>query len=250
METSLHRQLKGLYAGSAAELEVRVGSFRVDVVNAGRLVEIQNGTLAAIRDKVRRLLDEHRVLVVKPIVTRRQLVKRSRRDGRVVERRMSPKRGTVLDLFQELVHFAQVFPHPNLALEVPMVAIEEWRYPGHGRRRRRHRARDHQVEDQRLVEVECVHRFETAADLRALLPPRLPSPFHTRHLAEALCTDRCLAQKITYCMRRQARWTSSASKATQCCTSGHPSGESLTRSKAGAFRPWFASWSSTRAARG
>ena len=44
-------------------------------------------------------------------------------------------RGTFVDLFDELVHFTRVFPHPRLALEVVLVEIEEWRYPGHGRRR-------------------------------------------------------------------------------------------------------------------
>ena len=200
METSLHRQLKEVYAGPAAQLEVRVGNFRIDVVSDDQLVEIQHGPLAAIRDKVRRLLENHRVLVVKPIVARRRLVKQDKKAGRVIQRRLSPKRGTILDLFDELVHFTNVFPHPNLLLEVPMVEVEEWRYPGHGRRRRR-RARDHQTEDQKLIEVRQVHRFQTASDLRRLIPRKLPSPFHTLHLAEALNIERWLAQKIAYCLR-------------------------------------------------
>ena len=200
METSLHRQLKEVYAGPAAELEVRVDNFRIDVVSGGQLVEIQHGPLGAIRDKVRTLLENHRVLVVKPIVTRRHLVKQNKKGGRVIQRRLSPKRGTILDLFDELVHFTNVFPHPNLLLEVPMVEVEEWRYPGHGRRRRR-RTRDHQTEDQKLLEVQQVHQFQTAADLRRLIPRKLPSPFHTLHLAEAMNIQRWLAQKIAYCLR-------------------------------------------------
>ena len=47
----------------------------------------------------------------------------------------------MLDLFEELVHFTRVFPHPRLTLEVVLVEIEEWRYPGHGRRRRWRRER-------------------------------------------------------------------------------------------------------------
>ena len=43
---------------------------------------------------------------------------------------------TYTDLFDDLVHFTRVFPHRRLTLEVPLVDIEEWRYPGHGRRRR------------------------------------------------------------------------------------------------------------------
>ncbi len=43
-------------------------------------------------------------------------------------KRLSPKRGTILDLFDDLVHFMRVFPHKRLTLEVPLVDIEEWRY--------------------------------------------------------------------------------------------------------------------------
>ncbi len=201
METSLHRQLKQRYARGRAGTEVRLGKYRIDVVSRGTLVEIQHGSLAAIRDKVADLLTEHRVLVVKPIVARKLLIKQDAKGGNVVSRRKSPKRGRLLDVFDELVYFTRVFPHPRLSLEVVLVDVEEWRYPGHGRRRRR-RDRDHQIEDQRLVEVHEVHRFRRAADLLKLIPPRLPSPFHTGHLAELLEIDRPVAQRIAYCLRK------------------------------------------------
>ena len=67
METSLHRELKLLYAGQQARFEVPVDGYRVDAISRGRLIEIQHGSLAAIRDKVQCLLAEHRVCVVKPL---------------------------------------------------------------------------------------------------------------------------------------------------------------------------------------
>ena len=201
METSLHRELKARYAGDGAQTEVPVGRYRVDVVRGEELIEIQHGSLGAIRDKVRRLLRDHRVLVVKPIVTRKLLVKRAAKDGRVAGRRASPKRGSILDLFDDLVYFTRVFPHRRLALEVPLVEIEEWRYPGHGRRRR-WRERDHVVEDQKLIGVDRVYRLQTAADLAELVACPVPRPFHTGHLAESLGVHRWLAQRIAYCFRQ------------------------------------------------
>lgn len=200
METSLHKQLKSLYGGQGAQFEVPVGKYRVDVVAGGRLVEIQHGPLWAIRDKVRHLLRQHHVTVVKPIVVRKRLVKRAKKGGEVVERRYSPKRGTLLDLFDDLVHFTRVFPHRRLTLEVALVEIEEWRYPGHGRRRR-WRANDHQVEDQKLVEVCGTRRFRTGRDLAGLIGGKLPDPFHTGHLAESLGVARWVAQRVAYCFR-------------------------------------------------
>ena len=201
METSLHRDLKALYAGEEARFEVSLEKYRIDVVSGDHLVEIQHGSLSAIRDKVRKLLARHRVLVVKPIVVRKLLVKQAAKGGRITDRRMSPKRGRLLDLFDELIYFTRVFPHQRLILEVPLVDIEEWRYPGHGRRRR-WRANDHQVEDQKLVAVREVHRLRTASDLLRLISCPLPRPFHTGHLAESLGVERWEAQRIAYCLRK------------------------------------------------
>jgi hypothetical protein len=199
METSLHRDLKLLYAGRQARFEVPVAGYRVDAISRGRLIEIQHGSLGAIRDKVRALLEDHRVVVVKPIVARKTLVKQSAKGGEIVERRLSPKRGALLDLFDELVHFTRVFPHRNLTLEVLLVEVEEWRYPGHGRRRR-WRPSDHEVEDQRLVCVHQKHRLRTASDLAALVSCTLPLPFHTGDLAAGLDVRRWIAQRIAYCL--------------------------------------------------
>lgn len=203
METSLHRDLKALYAGEGAQTEVRLGGYRIDAVVGEQLIEIQHSALGAIRDKIRKLLTGHDVLVVKPIVVEKTLVKLDRKDGIVVERRRSPRRGKLLDVFDDLVHFSNVFPHPRLELEVVLLDSEDWRYPGHGRRRRR-RAGDHVSFDERLVEVREVHRFRTAADLQQAFchDCELPQQFHTGHLAEAWGVRRFIAQRAAYCLRK------------------------------------------------
>ena len=201
MESSLHKQLKELYADQGAEIEQKLGRYRIDVVCDQELIEIQHGSLAAIRDKVADLTNTHRMLVVKPIIIRKRLVKTKSQGGRVVHRRLSPKQGSVLDLFDELVYFTRVFPHPNLTLEAPLVDIEEWRYPGHGRRWYR-RKNDHVVDDQKLTKLHEIQRFHTRLDLLQLIPTDLPDPFHTGHLAEAMNIPRSKAQQITYCLRK------------------------------------------------
>jgi len=201
METSLHRQLKERYATDGGIVEQRVGRYRIDVVRGKQLVEIQLAPLTSIRDKIAALLKQkHDVLVVKPLIITKHLVKLRREGGAVVSRRRSPKRRTLLDMFEELVHFTRVFPHKRLTLEVVLIEIKEWRYPGHGRRRR-WRVNDHLVDDQHLVEVHGVHQFRTAADLRRLLPPTLPQPFHTGQLADGLGVERWIAQRMAYSLR-------------------------------------------------
>jgi hypothetical protein len=200
METTLHRQLKEHYLAPGGQIEVRLGRFRIDVVNGTQLIEIQHGGLAAIRDKCAKLACDHDLLVVKPIIARKQLVKYKRRGGKIVSRRLSPKRGTLFDLFDELVHFTRALQATRLRLEVPLVEIEELRYPGHGRRRWR-RPGDHVVEDQQLVCVCETHRFDSPRDLLRLLPADLPRPFHTGHISDGLGIPRWTAQRMAYVLR-------------------------------------------------
>lgn len=200
METSLHRELKKLYADDERQIEVSLGNYRIDVVSRDQLIEIQHGPLAAIRKKVQSLLEKHKVLVVKPIVARKLLVKLQSKGGREIGRRRSPKHGSPIDLFAELVYFTGVFPHKRLSLDLVLVDVEEFRYPGHGRRRR-WRKNDYQVEDQKLSKVHKVYHLQSADDLRKILRCRLPSPFHTGHLAKALGVERFVAQQIAYCFR-------------------------------------------------
>ncbi|RIK85870.1 MAG: hypothetical protein DCC67_03505 [Planctomycetota bacterium] len=190
-----------MYAGADGRQEVVCEGYRIDVVRDGELIEIQHGSLAAIRDKVRRLLTRHRVRVIKPIIADKTLVKLDRRGGQEVERRRSPKHGNLISLFDELVYFTTVFPHERLSLEVPLVNVEERRYPGRGKRRRRTKDA-FQLEDQRLLGVVATHTFASAGDLRRMLPARLPSPFHTGQLAGRMNTQRWVAQRIAYCLRQ------------------------------------------------
>jgi hypothetical protein len=202
METSLHQCLKREYAADESQVEQRVGRYRIDVIRDDELIEIQHASLSSIHRKIKDLVREHRVRVVKPLVIRKQLVRCAGKGKPVVNRRLSPKRGQLLDIFDELIYFTRVYPHPNLVLEVPLIHIEEWSYPTPpSKKRRRRTSRKYVVEDQRLVEIQEVHEFRTSADLAALLPNRLPDPFDTAQLATAMSVHRWVAQKIVYCLR-------------------------------------------------
>ena len=202
METTLHRQLKDEFCDPGAHLEVKLGNYRIDVVCGRRLIEIQRSGLASIRDKIQRLLEEgYTVDVVKPLVMRKRLIKLSKKGGREIDRRWSPTKGSILDLFDELIYFTRVFPHPNLTLITPMIQIEEIRYPGHGRRRRK-RSNDFIVHDRQILELEDACFFRTLEDLHQLLPSDLPEPFTTKQLAEQLEIPRDQAQKIAYVLRK------------------------------------------------
>ncbi len=177
--------------------EIVVERFRVDAVDeTGRLVEVQSGALGPLRAKLRRLLPEHRIRIIKPIVLKRRVVRKSRRDGPILSARLSPKRGELLDVFDDLIGMVRVFPHIHLEIEVLGVAIEEIRIP-------RRRWPGYRVADRCLSEIYETTSLVTESDLWSLLPPgcRGREPFTTHDLALQLDRPVSFAQRIAYCLR-------------------------------------------------
>lgn len=200
METTLHRQLKTIYAGERGETELMVGTYRIDAVVGSELVEIQLGSLAALRKKLTDLLPERRVRVVKPWVARKRILRSERRDSIVVSTRKSPRQGSPWEIFWDLVYLRGIFPHPNLTIEAPEIDVDERRPIAEPVRRRRRRGKP-KLLDVELTRIEPSLRIRTVKDLVGLLPADLPQPFHTGDLATALELPRWWAQKIAYVYR-------------------------------------------------
>ncbi|MEQ1902884.1 MAG: hypothetical protein ABL888_01700 [Pirellulaceae bacterium] len=201
MEFSLHKQLKELYSDDASQREMRLGRFRIDIIRDGRLVEIQQSSLSSIRNKIRTLLGKHQVDIVKPVVARKKIVRLDRKDGDIVSVRLSPTKKTLVNIFDELLYFTQVFPHPNLRIIAPLIEIQEVRFPGHGRRRRWGKS-DFVIADRLLESVVETREFCQSQDLCDLLPDELPKRFDTEVLSQLLGVSRGDGQRIAYVLRQ------------------------------------------------
>lgn len=204
METSLHQQLKSLYASDISKTEVTFKGFRIDAIaDDGELIEIQHASLGALRDKTRELLAPRsrvRLRIVKPIIRRKRLTTVCSESGEVLRSRMSPKCCDWLDVFMDMVHFSTVFPHKRLKLEILLVDAEETRVD---RQPRRRRGKNYKSLDVSLIEVNSSVTLGSLSDLLQRLPmEQLPAPFDTSHLAAALERPRWFAQKVAYCLRQ------------------------------------------------
>ncbi len=201
METSLHQQLKRCYADHEDDTEVVMGSYRIDAIRGDELIEVQCASLAAIRRKCKDLLTRHSLRVVKPVILRTRIAKAKKPGGPVTSRRLSPKRGSVLDLFEDLIYFIRIFPDPNLTLEVPLVHVEQTRVPA--KKKRRRWRQDFQIEDVRLESIESTLELREPADLLRLvgLSDQLAS-FNTQDIAAATDRPRWVAQQIAYVLRK------------------------------------------------
>jgi hypothetical protein len=102
----------------------------------------------------------------------------------------------VLRVFEELVHFCDVFPHPKLLVDVLLTEQTEIRIPSNKQRSR------YQVLDRTLISVISRTRLSSSDDLWHLLDADVPERFSTADLALAAKIPRWLAQKAVYCFRR------------------------------------------------
>ena len=203
-ESPLHADLKAWYARAGDRLEVSVDGFIVDIVRGDLLVEIQTANFSSIKQKLTALTASHRVRLVYPVAREKWIVKLAR-DGRgQPKRRKSPKRGSVEEVFRELVRFPQLLTHANFSLDVLLIQEEEVRrYDG----KRGWRRRGWVTQERRLLQVVESRTFETPADIAALIPTGLAQPFTTLELAAAVGRPRWLAQKMAYCLREMGTIT-------------------------------------------
>ncbi|MBC7871602.1 MAG: hypothetical protein H7Y09_12240 [Chitinophagaceae bacterium] len=196
-EKSLHAALKIWYAQPEDQFEVLLEGSFIDIVHDDLLIEIQTRNFTAIRPKLEKLLINHSVRLVHPISVERWIVKTE--DSRQISRRKSPKRGSVLHIFAELVRIPRLIEHPNFSVEVLLIRDEEIQQnDGQGSWRRK----GWSIVDRRLLEVKERILFSSAADFCALLPESLPEEFTTQELAHLLRQPRALVQKMTYCLRQ------------------------------------------------
>jgi hypothetical protein len=179
-ESELHRQLKEFYAqgGSTEELidEYVCDARRPD----GTLVEIQTRNLSKMKEKLSALLPAHRIHLVHPIA-HITMIEVYSREGILLRRRKSPRRGSIYDLFNELTGIYPYLFHPNFSLEVIFVHQVERRTAVEKSRRNR---RGIHTTGRSLETIGESRIFSSAGDYAALLPP-LPPNFTVRELKEA-----------------------------------------------------------------
>ncbi len=204
-ERSLHAALKKWYARAGDETEVPLEGFHIDLVRGDLLIEIQTRNFFALKKKLPKLLEHHRLRLVHPIAVEKWLVRVAADGVTEISRRRSPKRGMFEDIFDELVSIPTLLTHPNFSLDILLIREEEIRRVRSVREKPAKRTRfprDWDRHDHRLVEVLDSRLIQSVSDLSAFLPKNLPAPFTNRELAHALGNNYHRAQAMTYVMRQ------------------------------------------------
>ena len=197
-EKSLHSSIKQWYAMPGDRLEVKVDKYIIDLVREDSLIEIQTRNFSAIGNKLRALVVYNKVRLVHPIAIEKYIVTIDDSDKEIT-RRKSPKKGKLVDLFDELIRIPDLMAEDNFILEILMTKEEEIRCKdGKGSWRRKGIS----IVDRKLIEVVEKVTFKEGKDFLRFLPEDLPGNFTNKDLAKILKITVYKARKVTYCLRK------------------------------------------------
>ena len=197
-EKPLHRALKEWYRLDSDRFEVDVDGYIIDIKRADLLIEIQSRNFSQIKRKIADLTREHKLRLLLPIAKEKWIVRLDKDGIKQISRRKSPKSGSFLDLFSELVYIPDMINNQNFSLELVLIQEEEIRMHETGRAWRR---RGWVTQERRLLNVLDQLTIASKDELATLLPAHVAEPFTNSDLAECLSITGRLAQQMTYCLR-------------------------------------------------
>jgi len=126
-EKTLHAVLKHYFEPDEVYHEIKVGSYYADIFNNSGIIEIQTRQWNKLRGKLQHFLTENQVTLVYPIAYTKWLIWVNEETGEVSKKRLSPKRGSAYEIFEELYKIKNFLDHQNIRLCIVYLDIEEYR---------------------------------------------------------------------------------------------------------------------------
>ena len=201
-EKRLHRILKRYVTEDADCYEVRVGRQVADVLEDGRITEIQTASFRPLTKKIGAYLDttEHSVTVLCPVIYEKMLIRAEKETGEILRTARSPKKGRAISLLSEFYYLKEYIGSPRLELRILLVNADEYRFSERVRYRRTG-AYDHDLRPTELVSELVLTDDESYRELiRAVLPD---GEFTSEELSRATgLKGRRLSLAIAFLMHR------------------------------------------------
>lgn len=170
-EKRLHRILKRAVCQRESCFEVKVGRYTADILEDGRIYEIQCAGLYPLKEKIAYYLEktDYSVCVVHPLIAKRTLIRAERESGEVLRVRRSPKKESVESVLPMLFHLASAFENDRFSLALPIIEVEEYRY-SEAVRGRKSGKYDAESFPQRLIELK---ELSKPSDFSQFIPREL-----------------------------------------------------------------------------
>jgi hypothetical protein len=197
-ERALHSEIRKVYSLPGDQFEVKLGNYIVDILRGQLVIEVQTKNFSALKEKLQTLTEKHEVRLVYPLSEKKWITYLTK-ENVVTNRRRSPKKGKLTDLFRELVMISNIVGDENFSLEVLLIDEEEVRCnDGKGSWRRRGVS----IKERRLLQVNSRILFQNKTDYLNILPDSLNQVFTNKELSKLAKIPIRTARQITYCLRK------------------------------------------------
>jgi hypothetical protein len=197
-EHALHSEIKRVYSLPGDTFEAKLDNYIIDILRDKLIIEIQTRNFSAIKEKLHALIKTHQVRLVYPI-SENKWITYITKDGTTINKRKSPRRGKLTDLFRELVRIPDMLRMTNFSLEVLFIDEEEIRCnDGKGTWKRRGVS----IKGRRLIKVNDRLLFQNKQDYLKIVPNNLNEFFTNKELAKSIKIPVWIARQITYCLRK------------------------------------------------
>ncbi|MDR0497761.1 MAG: hypothetical protein LBH42_09115 [Treponema sp.] len=195
-ESSLHQSLKFRYSDTT---EVMIGNYVCDgQTGKGEIIEVQTGSFGPLKKKVKALAKTGKVRIIHPIIAQKH-IELYDKEGNLLHRRKSPRKGNLWDLFGALVHAPELCFHKNLTIELAVVDISEKRVnDGKGSWRRK----GVRITDRHLGAWHHSVVLKSRKDYYQFIPFKKSESFTVRDFREKAGLNASLAGKAIYVLAK------------------------------------------------
>lgn len=206
-ESELHQKLKEIYALEYnGELEKKIeGSKSIAdiLLKNGDVIEIQTGSISALKSKIKFLLENKRkIKIVHPILIEKYIEMYDENEN-LLYRKKSPKKETVYSMLRGLTGVYEYLTNANLEIEVLFVKVTEKRQKTPTKVQLKNKCRRHLKDwiplGKRLDSIKEKHTFSSLQDYKNLIPSSVPENFTRKELQKAI------SEKFS---KDAAKWTS------------------------------------------
>ena len=125
-EKTLHSTLKYYYEPNELRHEQKTEGYFADVKNEDGIIEVQTGSLGALKNKLSEYVKTTDVTVVHPVIRRNTIIWIDPRTGKE-KRSRSPHTGRLEDAFLQIMYLGDLPASPRLTIVLPILDVEDRR---------------------------------------------------------------------------------------------------------------------------
>ena len=177
-EKSIHSLVKDYIEPNKEYQEVKVGNYIADIKKDNVIYEIQTQQFKKLLGKINYYIkNNYKTIIVYPIAQNKYInwVEPSSMD--IVERRKTPHKGVIQDMFKELYWIVDYLEHPLVELNIILLDAEEYKYlDGYGQNCKKRATKIDKVP----TKVNEIIQIKSIKDLSKFIPNTLPENFTSK----------------------------------------------------------------------